>query len=91
MERRTIWEQSDQVGSGMRLQVTAAAFSVGGQPRGAVTVTVEVPEGYADVLDGGGLLATILLDPEEALGLREWLREAAEAASAVGPGLYESS
>jgi hypothetical protein len=74
----------------MRIMVRAAAYTISAGARGAVTVTVAVPEGYSAPLDSGGASATILLDPEEALGLREWLREASEAASSVGPGLYES-
>ena len=89
VEPRTLSEQSEEVASGSRIAVRAAAFSVASALRGAVSLTVRVPAELGHVKpEDGSVVGTVLLDPVEARGLAEWLRDAAEQAETVGPGLY---
>ncbi len=69
--------------------VRGAAFSVGDTERGGVTFTVQVPDGFYVPIDGGGATATLLITPNEARRFASWLEQAASAADAVGPPLYE--
>jgi hypothetical protein len=69
--------------------VRAAAFQVGGAERGAVTLTVQVPDGFFGPLDGGGASATLLVTADEARRFASWLHQAADEADGVGPALYE--
>ena len=66
----------------------AAAFETAGAVRGAVTLTVRVPPGFSRQLDGGGATATLLIDPDEALGSAGWLDAAAQAVEKTGPALF---
>ena len=68
--------------------IRSAAFSIGSGWRGGVTLSVSVPDGFAETIRGGGSTATLLLDPDEARDLAWWLVEAADSAGAAGPGLY---
>ena len=86
---RTVWEDQDGVASGGSGLVRGAAFPAGGIDRGAVTLTVRVPDSFATPIEGGGTAATILLTPNEARGFAAWLDQAAAAADQVGPPLYE--
>ncbi len=88
MEPTTVWQEQDGVHSGGGAIIRAASFSGGGSSKGGVTLTVRVPDGYWQGIDGGGMAATLLLNPNEARGFAEWLDAAAEAAEAVGPPLY---
>ncbi len=67
----------------------AAAFPVGGDERGAVTLTLHVPDGWFAAHDGGGGSATLLITATEARGFASWLEQAADAADVVGPPLHE--
>jgi hypothetical protein len=58
------------------------------EPQG-VTLTIELPEGFHNELPEDGRAATILLNPDEAEGLCEWLEDAARAALNAAPPLYE--
>jgi hypothetical protein len=89
MESQTLSETTDQTASGSRLTVRAATFSIGGAQRGGVTLTIRVPGEFGHVLGDRSLVATLLLDPDEATGLGQLLHEAAERAAAIGPGLYK--
>ena len=51
-----------EVASGMRVGVRAAGFQVGGDGRSAVTLSIAVPDSFAQPADGG-TSATILLTP----------------------------
>lgn len=53
-----------------------------------MTLSVAVPDGFAESIPDGGSSATLLLDPDEARGLARVLVEAAGSAEAAGPGLY---
>ena len=53
--------------------VRAAAFEIGNEARGAVTLTVRVPDGFWAGVEGGGASATLLLDSDEARGFAAWL------------------
>ncbi|HVM14720.1 MAG TPA: hypothetical protein VM287_10385, partial [Egibacteraceae bacterium] len=64
-----------------------AAFSVGGEERGGVTLSLQVPAGSWQQGPEGAAAATVLLTPNEARGFAAWLDAAAEAADAVGPPL----
>lgn len=86
---RTVWEERDGVAAGGSGMVRAAAFPVGDVERGGVTFTVQVPDGFFAPIDGGGATATLLITPNEARGFASWLEQAASAADAVGPQLYE--
>lgn len=66
----------------------AAAFEVGSEVRGAVTLSIRVPAGFWANLDGDGVSATLLLDSDEARGFAAWLDQAAEEADRAGPRLY---
>jgi hypothetical protein len=57
--------------------------------RGAVAITVHLPAGSAQVAEDGAVTATVLLGPDEALGVVAWIREASEAARTVGPPLFD--
>jgi hypothetical protein len=86
MEPRTVWHEQDGVQSGGGGVVRAAAFAIAGSERGAVTFTVQAPSW--EQLEGGGVAATLLLNPDEARGFAAWLDAAAAAADAIGPPLY---
>lgn len=89
MEPRTVWQDQDGVHSGGGAVVRAAAFSVGGEERGGVTLTLQVPAGSWQEGPEGAGAATLLLTPSEARGFASWLDAAAEAADDVGPPLYQ--
>ena len=72
----------------MRIMIRSTAFSSGSGWRGGVTLTVAVPDGFAETIRGGGSTATLLLDPDEARDLAQWLVESADGAGAAGPGLW---
>lgn len=80
-------EKFDGTMSGMRVGVRAATFDVGGEQRSAVTLTVVVPDGHFNAVDGG-VAATVLLNPDEAAGIAEWLRDAFLAADSAAPSMY---
>jgi hypothetical protein len=89
MEPRTLWERNDEVASGSRVGVKAAAFEVGAIVRGGVTLTTRVPSEFGQMhQQDGSVIGTLLLDPTEARGLAQLLQEAADEAEKVGPGLY---
>jgi hypothetical protein len=87
-EPTTIWEEKEGVRSGGGAAIRAASFSVGGSLRGAVTLSVRVPDGFWEAIEGGGMTATLLLDPDEARGFAAWLDRGATEAEGVGPALY---
>ncbi|TDT15406.1 hypothetical protein BDK89_0976 [Ilumatobacter fluminis] len=80
-------DKTDDTMSGMRVGVRAATFGVGGEQRSAVMLTVVVSDGHFNVVDGG-VAATVLLNPDEAAGIAEWLREAVRAADSAAPPMY---
>jgi hypothetical protein len=88
VEPTTVWEGQDGVQSGGGAIIRAAAFTIGDVARGGVTLSVRVPEGFWQAVAGGGMAATLLLNPNEARGFAAWLDDAATAADAVGPPLY---
>jgi hypothetical protein len=53
----------------------------------AVTLSVVVPDGHFNAVDGR-VAATLLLNPDEAVGIAEWLREAFRAADEAAPPMY---
>jgi hypothetical protein len=78
---RTVWERpADEVASGGRVLLRGAVFQIGGQQRSGVVLTIG-GEGQDS--------ATVLLNPDEAQGLAVWLREAADAALATAPPMYD--
>ncbi len=83
-----MWQEQDGVQSGGGATIRAAAFPVQGEPHGGVTLTVQVPDGFYGPIDGGGMAATLLLNPMEARGFAAWLDQAADAADQAGPPLY---
>lgn len=88
-EPETVWEQApDEVASGMRVGVRAAVFQVGGDSRSAVTLSIAVPDSFAQPANGG-TSATILLNPDEARALRIWLEDAAAKALKAAPPMYD--
>ena len=84
----TVWQEQDGVRSGGGAVIRAAAFPVGDATRGGVTLTVRFPDGFWQAVKGGGMTATLLLDPDEARGFAMWLTQGADEADAVGPPLY---
>ncbi len=82
------WERSDRLLSGGTLAVRAVALPEDDELRGAVAVTLHVSAESAQVGADGSVTATLLLGPAEALGISAWLREASQAADALGPPLY---
>lgn len=87
---QTLWQQSDRLLSGGAVAVRGVAMPHDGESRGAVALTVRVPEGHFQVDSGdGSATATVLVGPGEALGISRWLREAAQAADQAGPPLYD--
>jgi len=85
---KTVWQQAVELKSGMRAGVDGVSFQVGRRDRGAVTLTVTVPEGWQKSISGGGFAATALFDPAEARKLAVILTAAAGAADEIGPPLY---
>jgi hypothetical protein len=88
MDPTTVWQEQDGVQSGGGGIISAAEFSVGGSLRGGVVLAVRVPDGHWKAIEGGGMTASLLLNPDEARGFAAWLDAAATAAEAVGPPLY---
>lgn len=88
MEPATLWEEKDGVRSGGGAIVRAAAFEIGKEVRGAVTLTVRVPDGFWASVEGGGASATLVLNSDEARGFAAWLDRAAREADRAGPRLY---
>jgi hypothetical protein len=88
VEPQTVWEREDQVASGSRVAVRAAAFSIASTRRGGVTLTTRVPSEFGELLPDGSVTVTLLLDPSEATGLAELLREASAQAAKAGPGIF---
>jgi hypothetical protein len=84
---RIVWEKSDRLLSGTILAIRAVALPEQDEEHGAVAVTAHVPPGSVRVEDDGAGTVTLLLGPEEALGLSAWLREASQSAETVGPPL----
>jgi hypothetical protein len=91
MEPKTVYEKADETASGGRIGVRAALFSVGGSPRGGVTLTVHVPAEFAKSFADGSVSATLMLNPDEGLGIGEWLREAFRAVDHLGPPMFGES
>lgn len=89
MEAQTLFEKADATLSGSRIGVRAARFTVGGKPRGGVVLTLRVPGALAQTLPDGSVASSLTLNPDEGLGIAEWLREAFRAADPVGPALYD--
>lgn len=88
MDPRTVFEKADKTASGSRVGVRAALFSVGGQGRGGVTLTVHVPAEFAQSFADGSMSATVMLNPDEGLAIGEWLREAFRAVDHLGPPMF---
>lgn len=87
---QTVWEKSDRLLAGGMIAVRGVGVPHAGRTHGAVAVTVLVPAGSYQVVESdGAMTATLLVGPGEALGVSAWLREAAQAADAVGPPLYD--
>jgi hypothetical protein len=91
MEPKTLLEMADDTKSGSRIGVRAAQFTVGGKPRGAVIMTIRVPGNFALTGDDDSVAASITLNPDEGLGIGDWLRQAFAAADQVGPGVYDQA
>jgi hypothetical protein len=83
------YERTHETIGQSRLQVTATTFSRGGEPASAVTLMVAVGEGFFTQLDNGGGAATGLLSSTEARAVATWLNQAADAADAAAPGLFD--
>ena len=66
----------------------AAEFTIEGTARGAVTLTLAVPDGFFTARSDGGMTATALMNPEEARQLAHAFHAASEAADRAGPPLY---
>jgi hypothetical protein len=64
-----------------------AAVLVGDSERSAVSLTLRVPDGFFNVIEGGGVSATLLITPNEARGFAARLDAVAEAADAAGSPL----
>jgi hypothetical protein len=60
VEPTTLWEEKDGVRSGGGAMVRAAAFEIGNEARGAVTLTVRVSDGFRASIEGGGASATLV-------------------------------
>jgi hypothetical protein len=88
VEPQISWEKSDRLLSGSTLAVRAVGLPDEGQLRSAVAVSLYVPAGATQVAEDGSATVTLLLGPEEALGISAWLREAYQAAETLGPPLY---
>ena len=78
----------DEVASGTRIGLRAAAFKVAGEERSGVVLSVAVPRGFHEPLPDDAVSASVLLNPTEARGLALWLTEAADAAINAAPPLY---
>lgn len=59
VEPTTLWEEKDGVRSGGGAMVRAAAFEIGNEARGAVTLTVRVSGGFWASIGGGGASAML--------------------------------
>jgi hypothetical protein len=82
------WEKSDRLLSGSTVAVRAVGLPEGDELRAAVALTLYAPAGSVQVADDGSATVTLLIGPQEALGVSVWLREASIAANEVGPPLY---
>ena len=65
----------------------------GNETRGAVAVTFRVPgnsfNAYDAADDGAAILVTMLVNPDEARGMAQWLQKAADAADEAGPPVFQ--
>jgi len=89
---RTLWDSSDDTLAGASAQVRAAAMPWGAETRGAVALTFRVPGNSFNAFDvadeGGAVLVTMLVNPDEARRFAAWLSDAAEAADQAGPPVF---
>jgi hypothetical protein len=68
--------------------VRGAGLPDGDELRSVVSITVNLSPEALQVASDGSATATILVGPQEALGIGAWLRQAAQAAEQVGPPLF---
>ncbi len=88
-EPQAVWEQTTGTAAGSRVAVKAATFSRAGQPASAISLIVAAASGYFTALPNDAGAATALLSSTEARSLAGWLMEAADAADAAAPGLFD--
>jgi hypothetical protein len=83
-----VWGKSDRLLSGGVIAVRGAVLPDGDELRSVVSITVHLGPEALRVAADGSATATILVGPQEALGIGAWLRQAAEAAEQAGPPLF---
>jgi hypothetical protein len=83
-----VWEQSDRLLSGATLAIRGVGLPEEDELRSVVSITFHVSAESVQVDADGSATATILVGPQEALGISAWLRQASVAADTVGPPLY---
>jgi hypothetical protein len=83
-----VWEQSDRLLSGSMLAVRGVGLPEGDELRSVVSMTFTIGSEAFQVAEDGSATATILVGPQEALGISAWLRQASTAADQVGPPLF---
>jgi hypothetical protein len=92
MGESVVWEKSDGLLGGGAVAVRGVALSHSDDVRTAVALSVRVPAGAFQIEeDDGSITATVLLGPDEALGIGAWLRDASQAAKPLGAPLYDWS
>jgi len=89
VEPQIAWEKSDRLLAGSTLAIRSVGLPHEGELRAAVAFSLYVPPGSTQVADDGSATVTVLLGPEEALGVSAWLRQASQAAEVIGPPLYK--
>ena len=87
-EPKIIWERSDRLMSGATVAVRGVGLPQDDEVRSAVAITLQVDATSCQVSDDGTVTATLLVAPDEALGVSRWLREAAQSLDDVGPPLF---
>ncbi len=87
-ETKIVWEQSDRLLSGATVAIRAVALPEDDTTRGAVALTLQLDATQCQVADNGTVTATLLIAPDEALGVSRWLRDASQSVSDLPP-LFE--
>jgi hypothetical protein len=87
-ETKIVWEQSDRLLSGATVAVRAVALPEEDQTRAAIAVTLQLDATQCQVSADGTVTATLLIAPDEALGVSGWLRDASVSVRDLPP-LFE--
>jgi hypothetical protein len=90
MAETVVWEKSDSLLGGGAVAVRGVTLAHGEHVRAAVALSLRVLAGAFQIEeDDGSVTVTVLLGPDEGLGIGAWLRDASQAAKPTGAPLYD--